>query len=72
MGTAKERHYLGRSSWLRAGVLGANVGLISTSSLTVVVAAANVGRHAILVAGIAGLTAGAFSMAAGEYVSVSS
>jgi vacuolar iron transporter family protein len=67
-----EKHYSGRSSWLRAGVLGANDGLISTSSLVAGVAAANVGRHALVVAGIAGLTAGAFSMAAGEYVSVSS
>jgi vacuolar iron transporter family protein len=67
-----EQHFSGRSSWLRAGVLGANDGLISTSSLVAGVAAANVGRHALVVAGIAGLTAGAFSMAAGEYVSVSS
>jgi vacuolar iron transporter family protein len=68
----KEKHFAGRSSWIRAGVLGANDGLISTSSLIVGVAAANVSRSAILIAGIAGLTAGAFSMAAGEYVSVSS
>jgi vacuolar iron transporter family protein len=70
--TSAERHYSGRSSWLRAGVLGANDGLISTSSLVAGVAAANIGRHALVVAGFAGLTAGAFSMAAGEYVSVSS
>jgi vacuolar iron transporter family protein len=68
----KERHFAGRSSWIRAGVLGANDGLVSTASLIVGVAAANVSRSAILIAGIAGLTAGAFSMAAGEYVSVSS
>jgi vacuolar iron transporter family protein len=67
-----EQHFAGRSSWIRAGVLGANDGLISTASLIVGVAAANATRSAILVAGIAGLTAGAFSMAAGEYVSVSS
>jgi vacuolar iron transporter family protein len=67
-----ERHYAGRSSWLRAGVLGANDGLISTSSLIAGVAAANAIRQTLLIAGIAGLTAGAFSMAAGEYVSVSS
>jgi vacuolar iron transporter family protein len=67
-----ERHRGGRASWLRAGVLGANDGLISTASLMVGVAAANSGRSAILVAGFAGLTAGALAMAAGEYVSVSS
>jgi VIT1/CCC1 family predicted Fe2+/Mn2+ transporter len=69
---AAERHVAGRSAWLRAGVLGANDGLISTASLVVGVAAADSSRSAILVAGIAGLTAGALSMAAGEYVSVSS
>lgn len=62
----------GRAAWLRAAVLGANDGLISTASLIVGVAAANSGRTAVLVAGFAGLTAGALSMAAGEYVSVSS
>lgn len=67
-----ERHRGGRSAWLRAGVLGANDGLISTASLMVGVAGASSGRTAILVAGIAGLTAGALSMAAGEFVSVSS
>jgi len=67
-----ERHRSGRAAWLRAAVLGANDGLISTASLIVGVAAANNSRSAILVAGIAGLTAGALSMAAGEYVSVSS
>ncbi len=67
-----ERHLGGRAAWLRAGVLGANDGLISTASLMVAVAAASSSRSAVLVAGIAGLTAGALSMAAGEYVSVSS
>jgi VIT1/CCC1 family predicted Fe2+/Mn2+ transporter len=70
--SGKETHRGGRSAWLRAGVLGANDGLISTASLMVAVAAASSSRSAILVAGIAGLTAGALSMAAGEYVSVSS
>lgn len=69
---AQERHLGGRAAWLRAGVLGANDGLISTASLMVGVAAADSSRSAILVAGVAGLTAGALSMAAGEYVSVSS
>src|SRR5512144_1720786 len=69
---AAERHMSGRAAWLRAAVLGANDGLISTASLIVGVAAANSGRTAVLVAGFAGLTAGALSMAAGEYVSVSS
>jgi VIT1/CCC1 family predicted Fe2+/Mn2+ transporter len=67
-----ERHLGKRAGWLRAAVLGANDGLISTASLMVAVAAAASSRSAILVAGIAGLTAGALSMAAGEYVSVSS
>jgi VIT1/CCC1 family predicted Fe2+/Mn2+ transporter len=69
---ASEHHLGGRAAWLRAAVLGANDGLISTASLMVGVAAADSARSAILVAGIAGLTAGALSMAAGEYVSVSS
>jgi len=69
---ASERHRGGRGAWLRAAVLGANDGLISTASLMVAVAAADSSRSAILVAGVAGLTAGALSMAAGEYVSVSS
>ena len=68
----RERHRAGRTSWLRAGVMGANDGLVSTASLVVGVAAAHASSHDILVAGIAGLTAGAMSMAAGEYVSVSS
>lgn len=67
-----ERHLGRRAAWLRAAVLGANDGLISTASLIVGVAAADNARSAILIAGIAGLTAGALSMAAGEYVSVSS
>lgn len=66
-----EKHRSGASGWLRAAVLGANDGLISTSSLIVGVAAAQTSRDAVLVAGIAGLVAGALSMAAGEYVSVS-
>src|SRR5690349_4973607 len=69
---AAERHLGGRAAWLRAAVLGANDGLISTASLIVGVGAADNARSVILVAGIAGLTAGALSMAAGEYVSVSS
>lgn len=67
-----ERHRNDRGAWLRAAVLGANDGLISTASLVVGVAAADSSPAAILVAGIAGVTAGALSMAAGEYVSVSS
>lgn len=61
-----------RIGWLRAAVLGANDGIVSTASLVVGVAAAGTGRKEILVAGVAGLVAGALSMAAGEYVSVSS
>jgi VIT1/CCC1 family predicted Fe2+/Mn2+ transporter len=67
-----ERHRTAHIGWLRASVLGANDGLISTSSLVVGVAASGTGRSAILIAGVAGLVAGAMSMAAGEYVSVSS
>ena len=67
-----ERHYSGRAGWLRAAVLGANDGILSTASLVVGVAAAAADREEILIAGIAGLVAGAMSMAAGEYVSVSS
>lgn len=67
-----ERHRSDRIGWLRAAVLGANDGLISTSSLVVGVAAAAPERGAILIAAVAGLAAGALSMAAGEYVSVSS
>jgi vacuolar iron transporter family protein len=67
-----ESHLTGRIGWLRAAVLGANDGIISTASLIMGVAAATPDRTAILIAGVAGLTAGALSMAAGEYVSVSS
>jgi VIT1/CCC1 family predicted Fe2+/Mn2+ transporter len=67
-----ERHYVDRTSWLRAAVLGANDGILSTSSLILGVAAASDGKRALIVAGLAGLVAGATSMAAGEYVSVSS
>ncbi|HEX6083344.1 MAG TPA: VIT family protein [Thermoanaerobaculia bacterium] len=67
-----ERHRTHRVGWLRAAVLGANDGIVSTASLIVGVAAAESSRASILVAGIAGLVAGAMSMAAGEYVSVSS
>lgn len=67
-----ERHLSLRSNWLRAGVLGANDGILSTSSLVLGVAASGASRGAIITAGIAGLMAGAGSMAAGEYVSVSS
>lgn len=67
-----ERHRTERIGWLRAAVLGANDGIVSTASLIVGVAAASPSSHDILVAGIAGLVAGAMSMAAGEYVSVSS
>jgi VIT1/CCC1 family predicted Fe2+/Mn2+ transporter len=68
----RERHLLSRIGWLRAAVLGANDGIVSTASLIVGVAAAAATTSAILVSGIAGLVAGAMSMAAGEYVSVSS
>lgn len=68
----RERHRTERIGWLRAAVLGANDGIVSTASLVVGVAAANSARGDILVAGVAGLVAGAMSMAAGEYVSVSS
>ncbi len=67
-----ERHRTERIGWLRAAVLGANDGIVSTASLVVGVAAAAASRHEILLAGIAGMVAGALSMAAGEYVSVSS
>lgn len=68
----QEHHRTERVGWLRAAVLGANDGLISTSSLVVGVTAANTSREPILLAALAGLVAGALSMAAGEYVSVSS
>lgn len=67
-----ERHRTHRTGWLRAAVLGANDGIVSTASLVLGVAAAGAQTQAILVAGVAGLVAGAMSMAAGEYVSVSS
>jgi len=65
-------HYVSRSGWLRAAVLGANDGVVSVSSLIVGVAAADPDPSTVIIAGIAGLSAGAMSMAAGEYVSVSS
>ncbi len=67
-----DSHYIHRSNWLRAAVLGANDGIISISSLAIGVATASVTREPILLATVAGLVAGALSMAAGEYVSVSS
>lgn len=67
-----ESHLVSRIGWLRAAVLGANDGIVSTASLIMGVASASAGRSEILVAGVAGLVAGAMSMAAGEYVSVSS
>jgi VIT1/CCC1 family predicted Fe2+/Mn2+ transporter len=67
-----EKHYGTRSGWLRAAVLGANDGILSTASIIIGVAAAGGTREPIVLAGIAGLVAGALSMAAGEYVSVSS
>lgn len=69
---SREHHRSHRTNWLRAAVLGANDGLVSTASLLVGVAAADGGTREIMVAGVAGLVAGAMSMAAGEYVSVSS
>ena len=68
----RERHRTERIGWLRAAVLGANDGIVSTASLVVGVAAAHASRGEVLVAGVAGMVAGAMSMAAGEYVSVSS
>lgn len=68
----RERHLVARIGWLRAAVLGANDGIVSTASLIMGVAAAAADKSAILIAGTAGLVAGAMSMAAGEYVSVSS
>ena len=70
--TAGEHHFVHRIGWLRAAVLGANDGILSTASLIVGVAAATPDRSSILIAGVAGLVAGAVSMAAGEYVSVNS
>ena len=72
VGKHLEHHLVGRIGWLRAAVLGANDGIISTASLIVGVAAAAAKQSDVLIAGVAGLVAGAMSMAAGEYVSVSS
>src|SRR5215467_14259800 len=68
----REFHHSQRIGWLRAAVLGANDGILSTASLVVGVASATSSRQQILLAGVAGVVAGALSMAAGEYVSVSS
>jgi VIT1/CCC1 family predicted Fe2+/Mn2+ transporter len=70
--THREYHVIQRIGWLRAAVLGANDGIVSTASLIVGVAAASSGKSEVIVAGLASLVAGAMSMAAGEYVSVSS
>jgi len=67
-----EKHYIHKSNWLRAAVLGANDGILSTASLAIGVAAASESRDTLVIATLAGLVAGALSMAAGEYVSVSS
>ena len=72
MARHKERHRTERIGWLRASVLGANDGIVSTASLVLGVAASHAPRGSILIAGGAGLVAGAMSMAAGEYVSVHS
>ena len=68
----RENHLIARIGWLRAAVLGANDGIISTASLILGVASAAASQHDVLLTGVAGLVAGAMSMAAGEYVSVSS
>lgn len=70
--TYLDNHYIHRSNWLRAAVLGANDGILSTASIAIGVAAASDGRDPVILATLAGLVAGALSMAAGEYVSVSS
>jgi len=67
-----EKHYVNRSNWLRAAVLGANDGILSTASIIIGVAAASTTREPFILAGVAGLVAGALAMAAGEYVSVGS
>ena len=72
MNMENEEHYGQRSGWLRAAILGANDGILSTASIVIGVAAASATREPVILAGIAGLVAGALSMAAGEYVSVSS
>jgi len=69
---SKEQHRIGRTGWLRAAVLGANDGILSTASLVIGVATAHATHGNVLIAGVAGLAAGAMSMAAGEYVSVHS
>ncbi len=66
----REKHHLHRVGWLRAAVLGANDGIVSTASLVIGVAAAEAAHESVMIAGVAGLVAGAMSMAAGEYVSV--
>src|SRR5216684_6766815 len=68
----REAHRSGRAGWLRAAVLGSNDAIVSTASLMIGVAASSASKAAILIAGVAGLVAGAMSMAVGEYVSVSS
>lgn len=68
----RERHSIERIGWLRAAVLGANDGIVSTASLLLGVAAANASHSVLMIAGVAGWVAGAMSMATGEYVSVSS
>ena len=68
----RENHYIHKSAWLRAAVLGANDGILSTASISIGVAAASDIRNPIVLAALAGLVAGTLSMAAGEYVSVSS
>lgn len=68
----KEPHLIGRIGWLRAAVLGANDGIVSTASLVLGVASARANHNSVLIAGLAGMVAGAMSMAAGEYVSVHS
>lgn len=72
MEISEEKHYVTRMGWLRASVLGANDGILSTTSIVIGVAAASHDRNAVVLAALAGLIAGAMSMAAGEYVSVSS
>ena len=72
LGQHAENHLVDRIGWMRAAVLGANDGIVSTASLIVGVAAAAANQNDVLIAGVAGLVAGAMAMAAGEYVSVSS
>ena len=68
----QQEHRIGRSTWLRAAVLGADDGVVSTASLIIGVSASSASKHVVLIAGVAGVVAGAMSMAAGEYVSVHS